>query len=290
MSNGFIDVKEPALPTKSVDTESVLVAAKTVQRERMEIAGAGPSEIARVQAIDPVGTEQGLIVRPAVPPNGLTVQGRSLHDGIGTQLPLLMGGYASAAAPPNVSADGDAVEAWFLRNGAQSIHIASQQNTLAVEGETANGVIQGGRPVSMGGLARSTDRTPEVDGDAIRLVADVLGKIINLPYSVPGNLVRGAATLTLTSNVAVIAAPGIGIRNYILSVSGSNTNTTTDVRVDIKDDTTIFASFFCAAGGGGFSHQMPGGVRLAANVALNMALSVAVTDVRVSAQGYKSAA
>lgn len=35
--------------------------------------------------------------------------------------PLLYGGYASAAAPSDVSADNDAVRAWFLRNGAQAI-------------------------------------------------------------------------------------------------------------------------------------------------------------------------
>jgi len=35
--------------------------------------------------------------------------------------PLLYGGYASAAAPADVSADNDAVRAWFLRNGAQAI-------------------------------------------------------------------------------------------------------------------------------------------------------------------------
>jgi hypothetical protein len=33
--------------------------------------------------------------------------------------PLLIGGYASATAPGNVSADLNAVRAWFLRNGAQ---------------------------------------------------------------------------------------------------------------------------------------------------------------------------
>jgi len=44
------------------------------------------------------------------------------HDAsASSQNPVLMGGYASAAAPSDVSADTDAVRAWFLRNGAQSI-------------------------------------------------------------------------------------------------------------------------------------------------------------------------
>lgn len=285
MSNSFIDVEESGAPTKSVDTEAVLVAAKTVQRERMQIAGDGPTEIARVQSIDPVGTEKALVVRPAVPPNGLTVQGRSLHDGIGTQLPLLMGGYASAGPPTPVSADGDAVEAWFLRNGAQVVDIAAQSQTLDVEGESSHGVIQGGKPVSVGAIARSADDKVD-NGDAVRIVASLLGKLVTLPYALPANHRDGLATLTGIADVAIIAAPGAGSRLYITSISGSNTNITTDALVHFKDGTTTFASFFCAAGGGGFSHQMPTGKRLADNAALQADLEAAVTDVRVSAQGY----
>lgn len=44
------------------------------------------------------------------------------HDAVATSAnPLLIGGYASAAAPTDVSADGDAVRAWYLRNGARAI-------------------------------------------------------------------------------------------------------------------------------------------------------------------------
>jgi len=48
------------------------------------------------------------------------VQGLADHDAVGTgSNPLLIGGYASAAAPSAVSADGDAVQSWYLRSGAQ---------------------------------------------------------------------------------------------------------------------------------------------------------------------------
>lgn len=103
-----------------------------------------------------------------------------------------------------------------------------------------------------------------------------------------GDIVAGNATLTTTSNVSIIAAPGSTRRLYITSISGSNSSAT-DVRVDIKDGTTIKISFFVAALGGGFSHPMPIPLRLTANTALQMALSAAVTDVRVSAQGYSAA-
>jgi hypothetical protein len=288
MSDSFIDVEESASPTKKVDTEQLTVGVETVERERQQVAGAAATEIARVIATDPVGSEMALVVRPAVPSIGLAVSGPNAHDEVATQKPVLMGGYASAGAPTPVGADGDAVEAWLLRNGAQVVDVSIAQSTsLDVEGETSHGVIQGGKPVSVGGIARSADDKVD-NGDAVRLMASLLGKLVNLPYTLPANHVDGAATLTLASDVAIIAAPGVGSRLYITSVSGSNTNVTTDVRVDIKDGTTIFASFFCAAGGGGFSHSMPVGKRLADNAALQMALSAAVTDVRVSAQGYKA--
>lgn len=56
--------------------------------------------------------------------------------------PLLIGGYANAAAPADVSADLDAVRAWFLRNGALAI-----QNTFAgVLASTGSGVTGTGVP------------------------------------------------------------------------------------------------------------------------------------------------
>lgn len=52
--------------------------------------------------------------------------GQVAHDAAGTSSdPVLAGGYASAAAPTDVSADGDAVRAWHLRNGAQAVNLTA---------------------------------------------------------------------------------------------------------------------------------------------------------------------
>lgn len=50
--------------------------------------------------------------------DGLKTQGAAAHDAAASGSPVLVGGYASASAPSDVSANGDAVRAWFLRNGA----------------------------------------------------------------------------------------------------------------------------------------------------------------------------
>ncbi len=54
------------------------------------------------------------------------VQGVTAHDDPGTTTnPVLVGGYVWAAAPTDVTLDGDAVRAWFLRNGSQVFNLAS---------------------------------------------------------------------------------------------------------------------------------------------------------------------
>jgi hypothetical protein len=71
----------------------------------------------------------GLLVSPA---------GRAAHDAAVSGNPLLYGGYASAAAPSDVSGDGDAVRAWHLRNGAQAIQ-PTFAGVLGVAGNGASG-------------------------------------------------------------------------------------------------------------------------------------------------------
>lgn len=72
---------------------------------------------------------------------GLRVAGSAEHDAVGTTSdPVLIGGYASAAAPTNVSADGDAVRQWHLRSGA----LVNQQSYAGTLATTGTGAADGG--------------------------------------------------------------------------------------------------------------------------------------------------
>lgn len=52
--------------------------------------------------------------------------GQVAHDVAASGVdPVLAGGYASAAAPTDVSLDGDAVNSWHLRNGAQCVNLTA---------------------------------------------------------------------------------------------------------------------------------------------------------------------
>lgn len=123
--------------------------------------------------------------------NGLDVDvtrvsgGGVAHDAAATsQNPLTVGGYASAAAPADVSADGDAVRAWMLRNGAQATVI------------TAAGALVGG------------DATNGLDVDVTRIVpgtgATSLGKAVD---SAAGGTDTGVALLAVRDDALTTLTP-----------------------------------------------------------------------------------
>lgn len=70
------------------------------------------------------------------------VQGAAAHDATVSGNPLLMGGYASAAAPTDVSADADAVRAWFLRNGAQATQLTFAGGLAATGSGAVGATVQ----------------------------------------------------------------------------------------------------------------------------------------------------
>lgn len=105
------------------------------------------------------------------------VVGDAAHDAPSAGNPLLTGGYASAAAPAAVSADADAVNAWYLRNGAAATVV------------TAAGALIGG------------DAANGLDVDVTRLPALVagtanIGDVDVLTVPAPLNVVNGGAEAT----------------------------------------------------------------------------------------------
>ncbi len=66
------------------------------------------------------------------------VVGSVAHDGVDGDGPVKIGGYASAAAPTNVSADADRVNAWYLRNGAAATVVTAAGALIG--GDASNGL------------------------------------------------------------------------------------------------------------------------------------------------------
>jgi hypothetical protein len=133
------------------------------------------------------------------------VSGPTAHDAVGTSTnPVLTGGYASAAAPADVSADGDAVRGWHLRNGAAATVI------------TAGGALIGG------------DAANGLDVDVTRLPALVAGSAligkVGIDQTTPGttNRVDIGAALPAGTNVIGHAIIDTGSTTAVTQGTASN--------------------------------------------------------------------
>lgn len=122
-------------------------------------------------------------------------------------------------------------------------------------------------------------------GDYGMLAIDAEGKLIASQYSATDHYWQSAAlTLNSTTSTAAKAAAAAGVRNYLTDIDIANTSAT-GVRVDVLDGATVIASFWSPPTSHvQHSYSIP--KKGTAATALNVQLSAAVTDVRVSANGY----
>jgi len=174
-------------------------------------------------------------------------------------------------------------DVWDSVNSRLKVYI--QNATLAVEGTVASDSVDSGNPVKVGAQARSTDITAVASADRVNLIADLLGKLVTLPYTIPENSLSGTASSTGTSNTEIIAAQGANTRVYVTSLIISNSSDTT-TEVNIKSASTTLITVPAPAGGGAVI-QLPTPLRLTSNEALNFASAASVTTMRVSAVGFK---
>lgn len=166
--------------------------------------------------------------------------------------------------------------------------IASNQGALAVQGNTSIGSALGGNPVNLGAQAKAAERTVVGADTMVQLVADLVGKLIVLPYANPENLVVGVTSAIVnTTSTAVIAAQAAGVRTYVTSLTITNSHATVGTVVNLLDGTTVIWSGYAAAGGGGMTVQFPSPLRGTAATALNAQCVTTGASVIASVSGYK---
>jgi len=218
--------------------------------------------------------------------NSLTVDGSVSITGtptVDTELPTAAA-LADAAANPTTPTVGAAS---LVYNGATWDRLRGDTVAQYAQGPTAHDAAKTGNPVRIGAVADTTEPTAVGDGDAVDLLADLNGKLVNMPYSVPERSISGVtASITGTANTSVIAAPGAGLRNYITHILVTNGHATVGTYVQIKDGTTVIYDGFAAAAGGGWSATFPKPLRLTANTALQAANVTTGSDTKVSASGF----
>ena len=211
------------------------------------------------------GTEAGTL-RVTLPSDGtglLSVDGSGFTQPISAaSLPLPSGASTSA----NQLADGHGV---------------------AAAGDIAHDAADSGNPVKVGGVADTTEPTAVADGDRVNFLSDLNGKQVVMPYAVPERFVDGrTGAMTATSDVAVIAAPGAGLRLYITELAISNNHATVGTLINIKSATTLKREFYAREDGGGATFTFPTPLRLGTNEALNAANVTTGSNTYVVASGY----
>lgn len=169
-----------------------------------------------------------------------------------------------------------------------NVTLAAGTNTNEVVGDAAHDAAIAGNPVRIAGRAASADYTAVATGDTADLLCDLVGKQVVAPYALPENLVQGVtAAITGTTDTAVLAAAGVGIRNYVTSLTVTNSHATVGTVVELKDGVTVIHRAYAAPAGGGFTITFPTPLKGTANTAINAANITTGSNTYVSVSGFK---
>lgn len=109
--------------------------------------------------------------------------GAVAHDGADAVAPIKMGGYAKAAAPSDVSADADVVNAWFLRNGAMCINLTAAG--ALIPGDATSGL----RTYSAAAFTASATFTPAASSHTTPACNGAAAQFSFSPAPVSGSVV-----------------------------------------------------------------------------------------------------
>ena len=156
-------------------------------------------------------------------------------------------------------------------------------------GDVAHDTADSGNPVKLGGKATNSlhGLTLVANNDRTDLYAGLDGVQIVRPHSNLESLVSGNASDTAGTSTEVIAAAGVGIKQYLMSVTLTNTSST-NTYCELKSGTTVKWTLPVPANGG-VTHSWP--IPLppnAANEAWNFDMGTAVTTAYCSMLAFKS--
>ena len=159
-------------------------------------------------------------------------------------------------------------------------------DVLTLPGSAHDAAISG-NPVRIAGRAMTADYTSVASGDTADLLCDIKGKQVTLPYALQENHWQAVTTAkTDTSDTAIKASAGAGLRNYITSLTVTNSHATVGTVVEVKDGSTVIHRGYAAPAGGGYAVQFPTPLKGAANTAINVANATTGSNTYVSMSGY----
>jgi hypothetical protein len=192
----------------------------------------------------------------------------------------LAGAVRQDTISSNTSANGDYT---YLKTTAEG---RLYTDSMAA-GAAAHDAAVAGNPVLVGLEARTTNGTPVTSGDAVRAMADTLGKQV-VVIGAPQDLVtRGLTNYTTNSAADVIAAAGAGVKIVVMGILVVNGHATVGTKVTIRDGTTSRVTGYAGALGGGFCIASTTPVFIGtANTAVTAICGTTGADVDVTIWGY----
>jgi hypothetical protein len=129
-----------------------------------------------------------------------------------------------------------------------------------VQGTIAAGTGVGQNPVQIGGKGITTLPAVVDTGDVVNITTDVLGRIINVPWSPSADRESGLS-VALTDTTSTTAS-GAALKWYITDILVTNSHATVGTLVSIEDTAgspvTLWQGYAAAAGGGfSYNFSMP---------------------------------
>lgn len=183
--------------------------------------------------------------------------------------------------------DGDYQPLITDTNGRLHVITGPSTSTIEVVGDGAHDAAIAGNPVRVAGRAMSADYTAVTSGDTADLLTDLLGKIVIMPYAINQNHWQAVtAAKTDTSDTAIKASAGAGLRNYITSLTVTNSHATVGTVVEVKDGSTVIHRGYAAPAGGGYTQTFPTPLKGTAATAINVANITTGSNTYVSMSGY----
>ncbi len=183
----------------------------------------------------------------------------------------------------------------------QSVNLAQVGGTNTVNGGVAGSQSIGGtvatnvaitaNPLNLGAQGVSAENAAITTARQVQLVADLVGKLIVLPYANPENFVSGTtAAMTGTTSTSLLGAPAGSLRNYITQISCVNSHATVGTFVTVQDGSggTALATLAADSNFGGQTTTFPVPLRQpSVATALFVADVTTGANVICSATGYK---
>lgn len=276
-----VDVLSSALPTGAATAakQPALGTAGTPSADVISVQGVGGGTALPVSAASlPLPTGAATAANQTTANTSLATLAGAVN---GTEMQVDVVG----ALPAGTNNIGD-VDVLTLPN----VTLAAGTNTNEVVGDAAHGAAVAGNPVLVGLEGRSTAPTAVDDGDVVRALASLLGRLVTLPYALPGSTwsyatANGGVTDTADDEAKAAVA---STRHYVTSVQVINAHDSTGTEVVIKDGSTVLWRGWAEQTGGGVSAKFDPPLRGTANTAINVANITNGSQTYFNLQGFSA--